>query len=71
MILKIFQSTNFELKFVDEDDCKYLGEVAVELPKSNDNVRVKVIMLIVENKLYLEAQVVSPHMKNRTDFDFQ
>ncbi|KAH3842759.1 hypothetical protein DPMN_116263 [Dreissena polymorpha] len=70
MLLKIFASPKREPMFVDEQDCEYLGKVVVNLPDSEDKIRVEVKMMFGETELTVEAQELSTHMKYRAYFDF-
>lgn len=70
MLLKIFASPKREPKFVDEEDTEYLGKVIVNLPDSEDKIRVEVKMMFGETELTVEAQELSSNAKYRAYFDF-
>lgn len=70
MLLKVFASPKRDPKFVDEDDTEYLGKVVVNLPDSEDKIRVEVKMMFGETELTVEAIELSQHTKYRAYFDF-
>lgn len=70
MLLKIFASPKKNPKFVDEDDCEYLGRLVVNLPDCDEKIRVEVDMMFGETELTVEAQELSTHTKYRAYFDF-
>lgn len=70
MQLNIFASTRREPEFVDEPDSEYLGRVVVELPDSEERIRVEVTMLFGETELTVEAQELSTLKKYTSYFDF-
>ncbi|XP_052793109.1 heat shock 70 kDa protein 12B-like [Mya arenaria] len=70
MLLKIFASPKREPMYVDEEDCETLGKVVVNLPDSEEKIRVEVKMMFGETELTVEAQELSTHTKYRAYFDF-
>ena len=70
MLLKIFASPKRDPKYVDEDDTEYLGKVVVNMPDSEEKIRVEVKMMFGETELTVEAQELSTHSKYRAYFDF-
>lgn len=70
MLLKVFASPKPDPQFVDEDDTEYLGKVVVNLPDSEDKIRVEVKMMFGETELTVEAIELSQHTKYRAYFDF-
>lgn len=70
MLLKIFASPKRDPLFVDEDDAEYLGKVVVNLPDSQDKIRVEVKMMFGETELTVEAMELTQHTKYRAYFDF-
>ncbi|XP_053389262.1 heat shock 70 kDa protein 12A-like [Mercenaria mercenaria] len=70
MLLKVFASPKRDPMFVDEDDTEYLGKVVVNLPDSEDKIRVEVKMMFGETELTVEAIELSQHTKYRAYFDF-
>lgn len=70
MLLKIFASPKREPHYVDEEDTEFLGKVVVNLPDSEEKIRVEVKMMFGETELTVEAQELSTHTKYRAYFDF-
>lgn len=70
MLLKIFASPKRDPQYVDEEDTEFLGKVVVNLPDSEDKIRVEVKMMFGETELTVEAQELSTHTKYRAYFDF-
>ena len=70
MLLKIFASPNRNPKFVDEEDCEYLGRVIVNLPDCEEKIRVEVDMMFGETELTVVAQELYTHTKYKAYFDF-
>jgi hypothetical protein len=70
MQLNIYASTKREPQFVDEEESEYLGRVVVQLPDSDDKIRVEVTMMFGETELTVEAQELSTLKKYTSYFDF-
>lgn len=70
MLLKIFACPKRDPQYVDEEDSEYLGKLVVNLPDSEEKVRVEVKMMFGETELTVEAQELSTHTKYRAYFDF-
>lgn len=70
MQLNIYASPKREPKYVDEEDSEYLGRVIVELPDSEERIRVEVTMMFGETELTVQAQELSTLKKFSSFFDF-
>lgn len=70
MQLNIYASTKREPQFVDEEGSEYLGRVVVELPDSDDKIRVEVTMMFGETELTVEAEELTTNKKFSSYFDF-
>ncbi|XP_045203603.2 heat shock 70 kDa protein 12B-like [Mercenaria mercenaria] len=70
MQLNIYASTKREPQFVDEEGSEYLGRVVVQLPDSEDKIRVEVTMMFGETELTVEAQELTTLKKYTSYFDF-
>lgn len=70
MQLNIYASVKREPEFVDEEGSEYLGRVVVELPDSEERIRVEVTMMFGETELTVEAQELSTLKKFTSYFDF-
>ena len=70
MLLKIFATPKHDPNFVDEDDCELLGNVVVNLPDSDERIKVEVRMMFGETELAVEAEELHKNTKTRAYFDF-
>ncbi|KAL4230976.1 Heat shock 70 kDa protein 12A [Mactra antiquata] len=70
MQLNIYASPKREPTYVDEDDSEYLGRVIVELPDSDERIRVEVTMVFGETELTVQAQELTTLKKFSSFFDF-
>lgn len=70
MQLNIYASPKREPEFVDENESEYLGRVVVELPDSEEKIRVEVTMMFGETELTVQAQELTTLKKYSAYFDF-
>jgi hypothetical protein len=56
MLLKIFASENSNAQYVTDEGCAYLGKVVIQLPETEEKLKVDVKMIYGETELMVEAK---------------
>ncbi|KAH3831105.1 heat shock 70 kDa protein 12A-like [Dreissena polymorpha] len=70
MLLNIYASPKKTPQFVDEPEVELLGQVTVQLPDSDELIKVEVKMIFGETELRVEANEMSANQNNKTYTSF-
>ncbi|KAH3842749.1 hypothetical protein DPMN_116253 [Dreissena polymorpha] len=68
MLLNIYASPKKTPQFVDESEVEYLGQVTIQLPDSDELIKVEVKMIFGETELRVEAK--ENYKTYASSFDF-
>ena len=70
MLLKIFASENSNPRYVTDEGCAYLGKVVIQLPETEEKLKVDVKMIFGETELMVEAKESITGSTYKSYFDF-
>jgi len=70
MLLKIFASEDSNPLYVTDEGCEYLGKVVIQLPETEDTLKVDVKMIFGETELMVEAKESMTGSTYKAYFDF-
>lgn len=70
MLLKIFASEDSNPRYVTDEGCEYLGKVVIQLPETEDTLKVDVKMIFGETELMVEAKESMTGSTYKSYFDF-
>lgn len=70
MLLKIYASEDSNPRYVSDEGCEYLGKVVIQLPETEEKLKVDVKMIFGETELMVEAKESVTGSTYKAFFDF-